>query len=120
MSGTSADGIDVALMKISGSNCFRILDTLAINYDDRLRVDVLQLCQTQHAQLQSLGELQQRLSQAYADAVNQLLTQYGLDFSEVAAIGCHGQTICHIPDANFPFTMQLADPALIQVKTGIP
>lgn len=120
MSGTSADGIDVVLMKIENRNQFSILHTLEVPYSDTLREQVLCLCETQTTSLVELGQLQHRLSLAYANAVNQLLKNTPFNVEDIAAIGCHGQTVCHAPDVSFPFSMQLVDPAIIVTNTRIP
>lgn len=109
----------MALLQINGTTEFSLLASLEVPYSVDLREQVLTVCQHQQASLLALGQLKQALSLAYADAVNQLLAKQHIKPNQVTAIGCHGQTVCHAPDANLPFSMQLVDPSQIVAKTGI-
>ncbi|AWB66973.1 anhydro-N-acetylmuramic acid kinase [Saccharobesus litoralis] len=118
MSGTSADGIDVALCQIEQDNT-HLTATLAQAFLADIRDKILTLCQSQHTSLLALGKLTQRLTLAYADAVNNLLKQENLTANDIIAIGCHGQTVYHQPNPPHAFSMQLLNPALLAAKTGI-
>ena len=69
--------------------------------------------------LAKIGAVQQALATAFADAVNMLLREHYIAPSDIQAIGCHGQTIWHAPDAFIPFSIQLNNAALLAALTGI-
>ncbi len=118
MSGTSADGIDAALVDFSNGQP-RIVGTHYTPYTDELRKSVLALCQRGEDEIQRLGELDILLGKAFAQAVNELLAQQKLTAKDICAVGSHGQTIRHYPHHTYPFTLQIADPNTIAALTGI-
>jgi len=119
MSGTSLDGIDVALVSISKDNKTTFIAGEEFAFDNELREKVLLLCGTQTTSLQNLGEITSQLSLAYADAVNSFLKNENIESGQIIAIGCHGQTVFHQPTGNTPFSMQLVDAAKIAANTNI-
>ncbi|OCG05188.1 anhydro-N-acetylmuramic acid kinase [Gilliamella sp. wkB112] len=118
MSGTSMDGVDIALVDITGSQITSIASNCYPMPLD-LQQSLLNLCQTKQTTLQNLGELDHRLGKLFAQKINQFLAEKGIDKRQVKAIGCHGQTIYHAPNGNYPFTMQIGDANIIAAKTGI-
>lgn len=119
MSGTSLDGIDVALVSISKDNKTTFVAGAEFSFDNNLREKVLTLCKTQNTSLQNLGEITVELSLAYAKAVNLFLRNKNIDPNQIIAIGCHGQTVFHQPTGNSAFSMQLVDSAKITANTNI-
>lgn len=121
MSGTSADGIDATLIEIDSSGRTTLLGHFEAPHPADLRQDILALCQPGNNEVERLGQLDQRLGQAFAEAANQLLRQQGLTASAITAIGSHGQTVRHHPQGTlaYPFTLQIGDPNLIAELTGI-
>lgn len=117
MSGTSLDGVDIALMDFRQSP--KLLNAEVIPIPKDLRDDLTQLVKIGETTLQKLGELDHRLGLLYADSINQFLQKQSLLPENIQAIGCHGQTVWHAPQRNFPFTMQLGDMNLLAAKTGI-
>ncbi|WP_109077971.1 anhydro-N-acetylmuramic acid kinase [Aggregatibacter kilianii] len=117
MSGTSLDGVDIALMAFTEPPQFIAGQFTPMPSD--LRQDLLQLVSQGSTTLQRLGELDHRLSLLYADAVNRFLATHHLQPQHIRAIGCHGQTVWHAPQGDFPFTMQLGDMNLLAARTGI-
>ncbi len=114
MSGTSLDGIDVALCKIDVIN--GSIETRAFHsppFPDELLAKLTVLCTKPIQHLENIGQTQQLLTKAYADAVNSLLAKESVDPATISAIGCHGQTIWHSPASTLPFTWQLLDAALL-------
>ena len=118
MSGTSIDGIDAALVDLSGETPL-IVATHYTPYPEALRTKVLALCHKGEDEIERLGELDIILGKAFAEATNQLLQQKSLSPHEIKAIGSHGQTIRHCPHHPHRFTMQIGDPNTIAVETGI-
>ncbi|HWP94542.1 MAG TPA: anhydro-N-acetylmuramic acid kinase [Gammaproteobacteria bacterium] len=119
MSGTSVDAIDAALVEFAGG--LRLRHTLAVPIDDALRRRVLAIT---HGDLGAdtvdvLGSLDVEIGLRFAEAALKLLAAAGISAAHVAAIGSHGQTVRHRPDATPPFTLQLGDPNVIAARTGI-
>ncbi len=118
MSGTSLDGIDVAIVDF-GNFPPRIIHGHTTPYPDSVRQRLHNLCQSPSTTLDQLYGLDAELGELYAEAVNQALEFASLDTAGVAALGCHGQTIRHSPDSAKPFTAQIGDPNRIAALTGI-
>ena len=120
MSGTSADGIDAALVDISPQGRCHFVQGLTAPWEPRLRERLLALGQGGEPDgLDDLGDLDARIGLAFADAANALLSVAGVPSGQVRAIGSHGQTVRHRPAAALPFTLQLGDANRIAERTGI-
>lgn len=120
ISGTSMDGVDAALVDLSDTSQPRALATHGQPLEDVLRDELLSLAQGQAGvALGKLGELDQRMGLLFAEAANTLLEKAGVAAEEVRAIGSHGQTLFHAPNAPYPFSNQIGDPNLIAARTGI-
>ncbi len=119
ISGTSADGIDVALARFDES----VTDCLAaqtVPMPADLHDAVLELGQGRDpVEVDFLGHIDARLGEVFAEAALGLLQKMAIAPSAITAIGSHGQTLRHRPDQPWPFTLQLADPARIAERTGI-
>ncbi|MHC1654501.1 anhydro-N-acetylmuramic acid kinase [Stenotrophomonas maltophilia] len=120
MSGTSADGIDAALVQFpTGGGC-RFVHGLTARWEPVLRARLVALGEGGPLDsLEELGELDARIAINFATAANQLLAEAGVDPVQVRAIGSHGQTVRHRPLADPPFTVQLGDGNRIAELTGI-
>jgi anhydro-N-acetylmuramic acid kinase len=118
ISGTSADGIDVAAVELEGARVqLRAGRTYA--WDPDLRAQILRVSQHQpQVSLDELGELDTAVADAFADAALQLIDDFGLDRRAVRAIGSHGQTLRHRPRGPRPFTLQIGDPSRLAERTG--
>ena len=120
MSGTSVDAIDAVLVAIHpGVESPRLLAALAIEMPDRLRQDILALCQAGDNEVDRLGVLDAELGQLFADAALAVIRRGEVEPAAVRAIGSHGQTIRHRPSGQIPFTLQIGDPNRIAEITGI-
>ena len=123
MSGTSADGIDAALVRFSEDaaplHCELVLGR-TFAWDASTRQDLISLGQAAHEpSLDALGQLDARVALAFADASRRLLDTANTPATAVRAIGSHGQTIRHRPLSDPPFTWQIGDGNLIAEGTGI-
>lgn len=120
MSGTSADGVDVALVRVTGRGTdmrVRLIAHRHRPYPDDLRELIFSMRGGDAAvRLADVARCGREVSVAYADAVIETLAGGGVTAKEVAAVAAHGQTVFHGP----PDTMQLFDPALVASKTNIP
>ncbi|MEO6065803.1 MAG: anhydro-N-acetylmuramic acid kinase, partial [Lysobacterales bacterium] len=119
ISGTSADGIDAALVFFDG-DAPRLVLGQTHAYPAELRESLLMISQATCAiSLDTLGELDQRVGMAFAEAAITALEAAGVSSGDVAAIGSHGQTLRHRPLGPHPFTLQIGDPNIIAERTGI-
>lgn len=126
ISGTSADGIDAALVRFDTDHGPpELLFGSTYPWQSDLRERLVALGQD-HAQLSldDIGELDVRIGHAFAEAARSALSDAGVAAEAVAAIGSHGQTLRHRPqgrhgDGKFPYTLQLGDPSTIAERTGI-
>ncbi len=123
MSGTSADGIDAALVEFTAAGRRRVPRVIAAAstpYPATLRERVLSLAQTDRAlALDDYGRLDVAIGACFAGAASALLRTCGVDPSRVRAIGSHGQTVRHRVGGEQPFTLQIGDPSVIAERTGI-
>lgn len=119
MSGTSADGVDVAITAVSGRGLdmsARLLRHHHLPYDAELRKSIFAVRQEPSVRLIDLANLGRNISLSYARAVNEALAVSRLGANDVAAVAAHGQTLFHDP----PNTIQWLDPGLIAAETNIP
>lgn len=118
MSGTSVDGIDVALVDFSKRKP-KIVATHYVAYTATLRKQILALSLEGENEIQRLGELDVLLGKEFATAINVLLAKKSLTAADIKAIGSHGQTIRHSPKPPHAFSLQIGDPNTIAAETGI-
>ena len=118
MSGTSLDGIDIALTSFSPSTQrATLLGALCMSFPAALRNDLLSLCQPGADEIRRAGMAGQQWARLAAQGVIRLLQQQGITNSHVSAIGSHGQTIRHHPESGF--SVQIGAPALLAELCGI-
>src|SRR5207248_9250743 len=125
MSGTSADGIDVAMVEVSHAarTRLKLLDNASFPYPAKVRRMVLDLMNADRASVADLARLNFLLGGLYADAV--LSTQKKFRHKP-ELIGCHGQTLYHqgTPTAflgkRLAVTWQTGEAAIIAARTGVP
>lgn len=116
MSGTSADGIDAALVDFNQPQP-KLIAHHYIEYSSSLRKDILELCQPGPDEINRLGTLDVLLGKEFAAAAKILLEKNKLVPEQIRAIGSHGQTIRHHPQRQF--TLQVGDPNIIAAETSI-
>ncbi|SDT16192.1 anhydro-N-acetylmuramic acid kinase [Halopseudomonas litoralis] len=118
MSGTSLDGIDIALTSFSPSaQRATLMGALCMPFPTALRNDLLSLCQPGADEIHRAGIAGQQWATLAAQGVNRLLQQQGIANSQISAIGSHGQTIRHHPESSF--SVQIGAPALLAELCGI-
>ncbi|OOH87301.1 anhydro-N-acetylmuramic acid kinase [Pasteurellaceae bacterium 15-036681] len=118
MSGTSLDGVDLALVDFAKEQPQMTACGFTPMPED-LRTDISALLKSGETSLQKLGEIDHRLGLLYADCINAFLAKENLKPEQIQAIGCHGQTVWHSPQSQYPFTTQIGDMNLVATKTGI-
>lgn len=117
MSGTSMDGIDIALCEIDASHCSLIASD-EFEFDSGLKAEILEMINGSTT-LEQIGTVDNKLGLMFADAINAFIKKESIDARTIKAIGLHGQTLWHAPDAEFPFSMQLGDANVVSAKTNI-
>ena len=129
ISGTSADGVDAALVKVIGDKPKRV-ETLAFTtlpYPAKIRKAVLEV--SHNGDIETLCWLNFALGELFAEAALKVIEIAGVDRKRVQLIGSHGQTVRHLPpnrkhrttqSLSRIGTLQIASPAVIAMKTGIP
>jgi len=116
MSGTSLDGADAALVDFS-SGSPRTLAFATVPFTPALRERILALCEPGSDPVDLAATVTIELCALYASAVQGALAAGNVSREDVAAIGCHGQTVRHRPDLGY--TVQLNDPARLAELTRI-
>jgi anhydro-N-acetylmuramic acid kinase len=117
MSGTSADGIDIAIVRIDGAPLdmsASLILHLPHPYSPQLRQRIFDIRGGRPVELAALAQLAHDIALAYAAAANAAIGQAGLAPRDITAIAAHGQTLFHRP----PLTMQWLDPSLLANRTG--
>jgi len=117
MSGTSADGIDAAVVRMGERP--ELLHFHPSPMPEELREPILRLAAPGMDEIDPMGELDRLLGRAFGRAALAAIEAAGLKPGDIAAIGSHGQTIRHRPKARHPFTLQIGCPAGIAEITGI-
>jgi anhydro-N-acetylmuramic acid kinase len=118
ISGTSADGIDAVLVRFAPR--LEVIAARTLAYPDGLRARIVALARSAATiKLDDLGRLDVEIGEWFADAALAVLRDAGIDPGDVAALGSHGQTVCHRPNGPHPFTLQLGDPNVIAERTGV-
>ncbi|WP_310427766.1 anhydro-N-acetylmuramic acid kinase [Chamaesiphon sp. VAR_48_metabat_135_sub] len=114
MSGTSVDGIDAALVEISGTTLDLRVELLAgetYPYPDNLRSQILGVCGGEKLSMQELAELDDGIARCFGRAANEIQTNQ----SPATLIGSHGQTVFHRPTTaeTMGYSLQLGRGELI-------
>lgn len=108
ISGTSMDGIDVALVRSDGEQVVRSGAGGSYPYPAGLRAELLEfLADPARAETEPLTELETRTTDAHVAAIRRFVAENGVDLAAIDVIGMHGQTVWHRPEKRF--TRQLAD-----------
>ncbi|MBK5004367.1 anhydro-N-acetylmuramic acid kinase [Pseudomonas sp. S32] len=115
MSGTSLDGLDIAL--VEQGEQLHLLATHYLPMPDDLRQALLSLCSSGPDEIARAALAENRWATLAGEGVAQLLARQGLRPEDIRAIGSHGQTIRHEPARGF--TVQIGNPALLAEVTGI-
>lgn len=118
LSGTSADGIDVVLVDFAAQPP-KLIAARTAPLPAAVRHEIRALAVPGDDEIERLGRLDVTLGRLIATAINDLLAAAGVASGDVVAVGSHGQTLRHRPDADPPFTLQVGDPNTIAALTGI-
>jgi anhydro-N-acetylmuramic acid kinase len=123
MSGTSADGVDAALVEWPPGVAPRPFalrahreDPFPSSLQERIHTLAAGRCAPGHA-LQELAALDVALGERFAESARAVAEQAGIALDEVTAIASHGQTVAHHPELRA--TLQIGDPSVIAERTGV-
>lgn len=128
MSGTSADGVDAALVQIRGSGeqlTWRFLRHETLHYSVKVRDLILRCCDPAGGDAAALCRLNVLLGELFARAVQHVAEKAGVDPKAIDLVGSHGQTVQHLPTPvtitgiSVRGTLQVGEPAVIAERTGI-
>jgi len=128
MSGTSLDGIDVALVEIDGNSIFtkiNLLGYLEFPLPNEIKDKLLNNSAKETSNVEDISQLNFLLPNIYFDAVKSLCKNINFPLEKIDLIGTHGQTIQHIPNKQNYFnyqissTLQIGDPAVLAKLSGI-
>ena len=117
MSGTSADGIDGVVLKITDTS-LSILEHEYMAYGNDLRWQVRNVCERKISNPEEAGDLDEKLCTLYAGVSQKLIDKIAP--MTVSVIGSHGQTVHHSPYSSPPYTVQLGNGYNIAQLTGTP
>lgn len=129
MSGTSLDGVDCVVAALDGSGRgmgMTVLGSAFFPYDDLLRDTLLAQSLVDSSDVRTLSGLSFLLADRYADAVRAALADAGLTTADLDAVGCHGQTVHHVPDPEpvagrlAASTLQIGHPSVLAKRLGVP
>ncbi|MDH4424769.1 anhydro-N-acetylmuramic acid kinase AnmK [Bacillus cereus] len=124
MSGTSLDGIDVALVHIEGSGVdskVELIQFTTVPFCNDIKNEIQQSLSIKNSNVQLICSLNFKLGLCFANAVKEVCRKADLSLEQLDLIGSHGQTIYHQPkqDGNMiPSTLQIGEPAVIAYETN--
>ena len=128
MSGTSVDGVDAALVEISGTDSEPKVKLLAFEnkpYPPQVREKIFSLFTPANATVDKVGYMNFLLGEIYAKSALSVIEKAGLKPEDIDAVGSHGQTIWHAPIPESPdgipvaYTVQIGEGSVIAERTGI-
>lgn len=128
MSGTSLDGLDVALCAVEGSGTqtrARLLEFETVAYDESFRTSIRQVFAKKQIDFQDLVFLNVNIAERHATVVNQCLAKWKVAPANIDLLASHGQTVFHAPRVfhglpEFPnATLQIGDGDHLAIRTGI-
>ena len=124
MSGTSADGVDVALCDIRGQPGKLTVDLIAgatFPYNADMRQRILACCDPNESRVDEIAALHVDLAEVFAASALTLLEQADMTSEQVDLVGSHGQTIWHnvMPSGQVSASLQIVEPAVLAERTGI-
>ncbi|MGH8066470.1 MAG: anhydro-N-acetylmuramic acid kinase [Candidatus Entotheonellia bacterium] len=128
MSGTSADGVDAALVQIESSarsTRIRLQAFHTLPFPAGMREAILAASDPRTGTVDLLCRLNVALGEVFAEAALEVARQAGISIGAVDLIGSHGQTVQHLPEpwplGGYPIraTLQLGEPCVIAERTGV-
>jgi anhydro-N-acetylmuramic acid kinase len=115
MSGTSLDGVDLVAVSFEP---LHLHASLTVPFPDHLRQALIALTLPADNEIERMGVADVALARLIGESANQLIADHHLNKEDIRALGSHGQTIRHRPEAGF--SLQIGDPNLIAEIVGLP
>lgn len=138
MSGTSGDGVAVAIVELSGREFsskleasspgrlnLTVLHHVTVPYEPRFKARLFDLFDPRTARLDEICRLNVLLADEFARAIRRCAEEAGISLADLDLIGSHGQTICHLPPSaesgpgGVPSTLQIGDVSVLAERTGV-
>ena len=127
MSGTSLDGVDVALVEIKNNwidTRINLIGFIEYPFPDGLKSLILRNSQKETSNVEDISQLNFLIPQIYYEAIETLCNQIDFDIDKIDLVGTHGQTIHHLPNSKeylghqVSSTLQIGDPSVLAKLTG--
>jgi len=128
MSGTSLDGVDVALVEIRNNwieTRINLLGFIEYPFPEGLKSLILRNSVKETSNVENISQLNFLIPQIYNEAINTLCNEINFDKNKIDLIGSHGQTIHHLPNVTnylgyqVASTLQIGDPSVLAKLTGV-
>lgn len=128
MSGTSLDGLDIALCKYTNSGLeteVEVLNFTTVEYQEDFKNEIRKIFAKENISFQQLCLLNPYIANVHAEMINETLKKWNISATKIDCIASHGQTVFHSPKIlhqleKFPnATLQIGDGDHLAVKTGI-
>ncbi|MGQ9632391.1 MAG: anhydro-N-acetylmuramic acid kinase [bacterium] len=128
MSGTSLDGIDAVLARVSGCGMdtqFEIISARTYPFPEGVREEILRASSPSTGSVDTICRLNFLLGELLAEAVEKIAREADIPLSEIDLVGSHGQTVHHLPRPQdylghpIRSTLQIGEPSVIAKRTGI-
>src|SRR5258708_27640079 len=116
MSGTSVDGVDVAMIETDGERVEAFGPSLTLPYPDEVRRTIRAAFGAEQAN-ESTRAAERRVTDMHIEAVRQWAAEHGTPIASLDVVGFHGQTITHRPEKHF--TWQIGDGAALARALGV-
>jgi anhydro-N-acetylmuramic acid kinase len=131
MSGTSLDGIDVALLDVStspvsGRHEFKLYGHATIAFPDDVRTDLYNMIHGENMSTAMYSRMNTAIAYCYASAVRTVCKQFDREVREIGVVGMHGQTVWHEPNGEefgthtVRHTWQIGSPSALAQILGVP
>ncbi len=125
MSGTSLDGIDIAIVEVVGTGAqvrVRSKAFSSVPYSSALREAILRNCEPSTSSVSELSRINAEIALEYAAAVRATCESSGIALSDIDLVGSHGQTVYHDPSPQQgpASTLQIGDPSMLAHHLGLP
>ena len=124
MSGTSADGVDAALVEVvgaAGDLKTRLVCGRTFPYEPAMRERILECCDVDRSRVDLIADLNVSLAEVFAQGALRLIKEASVRREDVDLIGSHGQTIWHnvLPDGRVSASLQIVEAAVLAERTGV-
>ena len=122
MSGTSADGVDVAIYEIMGMPgdlSAQLIVGRTFNYESKMRNRILECCDPEQSRVDEIADLNVDLAELFAKSALSVVSEAGLSTNDIDLIGSHGQTLWHnvLPSGQVSASLQIVESSVLAERT---